>query len=368
MKKRGICARWRSGKMRSNRFVLRAAALLCALLALLSLTGCAAKKQEKYSMQFFGAFDTVIQIMGYAGSEAEFTAAAEKAQAEFVRLHEIFDRYNEYEGVNNLRRVNERAGRAPVQAEPELIELLLFCRERQREYPGRVNVAMGAVFDLWHEYCEAGAAIPPMDALTAAAAHCDMDDVILDETAGTVYFADPELKLDVGAVAKGWAAERAAKVLEESGLASYLINAGGNVRAGGAPKDGRLYWGVSVQDPDDAQGGLDVLYFTNGSAVTSGDYQRYYEVNGRRYHHIIDPETLMPSEYLRAVTVWTEDSALADFLSTTLFLTPYEDGRALVDSLAGVEALWVLPDGTVSMTDGMRAMARSGGASATESH
>ena len=133
MKKRGICARWRSGEMRSNQFARRAAALLCALLALLSLTGCAAKKQEKYSMQFFGAFDTVIQIMGYAGSEAEFTAAAEKAQAEFVRLHRIFDRYNEYEGVNNLRRVNERAGRAPVQAEPELIELLLFCRERQRE-------------------------------------------------------------------------------------------------------------------------------------------------------------------------------------------------------------------------------------------
>lgn len=319
-------------------------------------------------MQFFGAFDTVIQIMGYAGSEAEFTAAAQKAKDELIRLHEVFDRYNEYEGVNNLRRVNERAGREATPAEPELIELLLFCRERQKEYPGRVNAAMGAVLDVWHEYREAGVAVPPMEALTQAAAHCDMDDVIIDEQAGTVFFADPELKLDVGATAKGWAAERAAETLRENGLTSYLINAGGNVRAGDAPRDGRLYWGVSVQDPDNAQSGLDVLYFTNGSAVTSGDYQRYYEVNGKRYHHIIDPQTLMPSDYLRAVTVWTEDSALADFLSTTLFLTPYEQGRALVESLEGVEALWVLPDGTVEATGGMRAMARSGGASAVNPH
>ncbi len=97
--------------------------------------------------------------------------------------------------------------------------------------------------------------------------------------------------------------------------------------------------------------------------VTSGDYQRYYMVEDKMIHHLIDPVTLMPGDYYQAVTVVTADSGLADFLSTTLFLTPYEESRRLVEDLDGVEAVWVMMDGTVVMTDGVRAIAASGGAS-----
>ena len=352
-----------------------AAFILCLCLILCAATGCAARSYEKYTMHFYDAFDTITQIIGYAKDEQTFAEITAQAEAEFIRLHRIFDRYNAYEGVNNLYQVNLHAAEGPVPAEPELIELLLFCKEQQARFPGHVDVAMGAVLDIWHNYREEGTAVPTMDELTVVSAHCSMDDVVIDEDAGTVYFTDPELLLDVGSVAKGWATERVAEMLERSEMPSFLISAGGNVRAGDPPMDDRLYWGVSIQNPDDvhsnftpAEGILDIMYFYGGSAVTSGDYQRYYEVDGVRYHHIIDPVTLMPSKYLRAVTVWTHDSGLADFLSTTLFLMPYEEGRALVESLDGVEAYWILPDGSIYMTDGMQAMAYSGGANSSEEH
>lgn len=92
------------------------------------------------------------------------------------------------------------------------------------------------------------------------------------------------------------------------------------------------------------------------SIVTSGDYQRYYEVDGKRYHHLIDPDTLQPGAYMHSVTVLCEDSALGDFLSTALFLTAYEEGRALVEATDGLEACWNLLDGTRYMTDGFAAV------------
>ena len=204
-------------------------------------------------------------------------------------------------------------------------------------------------------------------ALREAAGHVDMSQVILDEQAGTVYFADPELSLDLGAVAKGYTAERVAQWMLDSEMPSFIISAGGNVRMGNPPADGRTKWGVGIQDPDGAVLGLsdivETLYVTGCSVVTSGDYQRYYVVDGQRYHHLIDPDTLMPDTDFRSVSIITEDSGYADLLSTAAFLMPYEESRAFVDSLDGVEAIWLFPDGSKKMTFGAMNVAKSCGAS-----
>ena len=347
------------------------ALLLCILLACSVLGGCAQVEPQKYSTSFFDVFDTVITIIGYADSQETFDRVVGEAQQQFVRYHQVFDGYNAYDGVHNLYYVNQNAASGPVPAEPELMTLLAWIRDLQPSLEGRVNVAMGAVLRLWHDAREVGVALPDEAALREAAGHVDMSQVILDEQAGTVYFADPELSLDLGAVAKGYTAERVAQWMLGSDMPSFIISAGGNVRCGQKPLDGRARWGVGIQDPGpiDGMAGtgyMDVLYLTNLSVVTSGDYQRYYTVDGVRYHHLIDPDTLYPGQYMRAVTIVTQDSGLADALSTAVFLMPYEQGRAFVEALDGVEAYWVLMDGSVQCTDGLRAMLASQGASSRD--
>lgn len=347
------------------------ALLFSILLACSALSGCAQAEPQKYSTSFFDVFDTVTTIIGYANSQETFDRVAGQARQQFVRYHQVFDGYNAYEGVHNLYYVNQNAAAGPVPAEPELIALLTWIRDLQPSLQGRVNVAMGAVLRLWHDAREVGTALPDEAALREAAGHVDMSQVVIDEQAGTVYFADPELSLDLGAVAKGYTAERVAQWMLGSEMPSFIISAGGNVRCGQKPQDGRARWGVSIQDPGPADGTpgtgyMDVLYLNNLSVVTSGDYQRYYTVDGVRYHHLIDPDTLYPGQYMRAVTIVTQDSGLADALSTAVFLMPYEQGRAFVDALDGVEAYWVLLDGSVQCTDGMRALLASQGATSRD--
>ena len=202
-----------------------------------------------------------------------------------LRYHRIFDKYNAYEGVNNLYLVNQSAGKAPVAAEPELMDLLVTVRGWRERYGGALNPAMGAVLELWHDAREEGVSLPDEAALREAAEHMDYDQVVLDEEAGTVYFEDPALSLDVGAVAKGYAAQRTAETLRENGLDSFLLNAGGNVVCGGKPLDGRDFWVVGVEDLDGVST-RETLGAVNLSIVTSGDYQRYYTVDGVNYHHL----------------------------------------------------------------------------------
>ena len=316
--------------------------LLCALAPLLS--GCAGPQKRQY--EFYDAFDTVIRLTAYTRDEASFRRLCEQAEAEFLRYDAIFDRYEAHEGVQGVWALNHAQGEAtPV--EPELLELLLLAQEWYAVCD-RVNVAMGAVTDIWHAARESGA-LPSQEALEAAAAHTDFSLVEVDAAAGTVRLRDPALSLDFGALAKGYAAERIAQALGEETL---LIDAGGNVVAAGKPGNGRAAWDIAVSNPDG--GVLCVVPVADGCAVTSGGNQRYFTVDGVRYHHLIDPETLYPAAHMHAVTILHPDSALGDFLSTTAFLLPYEESRALIESIPGAEAMWTLMDGTEEMTDGFR--------------
>ena len=320
---------------------LAALVLLACLLA-----GCVPASAQIYRIVDYSLFDTVTTIMTTEGKQSDFEKQAREILEDLGQYHRLFDIYQEYAGLVNLKTVNDRAGREPVAVEPRLMEFLVFCRQAYDLTEGRVNPAMGTVLQLWHRAREETKQPPDPEALNQAARHCTMEDVVLDPEAGTVFFQDPALQLDVGALAKGWAAERVA----EKAPAGWLISVGGNVRATG-PKLGEKPWIVGIQDPDDPGSYLQSFPLRRGSAVTSGDYQRYFTADGKRYHHLIDPDTCMPGELWRSVTVVTEDSGLADCLSTALFLLPYEEGLALLTK-TGAEALWVDPQGKILKSPG----------------
>ena len=330
--------------------------ILALALCILLLTGCTGPKEpekKQYTATFLTLFDTVTSIVGRADSEEAHMAVAQAIHDELLIYHQLFDIYNDYEGINNLKTVNDNAGAAPVVVDRAIIDLLLSCKEYYGLSGGLVNVAMGSVLVLWHEARNDGlddmanAYLPDSEKLAAAAEHMDFSQVVIDEAASTVFISDPEMRLDVGAVAKGWSAQRIA----ETAPAGLLISVGGNVIATGPKDENGTPWRVGVQNPDGGESYLHTLNITGGSVVTSGDYQRCYLVDGKIYHHIIDPETRYPSEYWRSVTILCEDSGLADALSTALFLLPYEEGLALAEK-CGAQAMWVNEAGEQFYTPG----------------
>lgn len=320
------------------------------LLVLVLLSGCGEKEKQVYQTVFLDVFDTVTTLRGYEESEQAFQQRAEQVHQALQEYHKLFDIYNDYPG--GLKQVNDNAGISPVQVDRAVLDLLKDCRDYYELTQGRVNVAMGSVLYLWHEAREAGlndlehAALPEMEKLKEAAKHTSFDTVLLDEQAGTVFLSDPSQRLDVGAVAKGWTAQRVSQLLPEG----YMLNVGGNVCTRGV-KPGGGKWNIAVQSPNAGEDNLCVVSLSGQSLVTSGDYQRSYTVDGKSYHHIIDPDTLMPSEYWRSVTILCDDSGLADCLSTALFLLPLEEGKALAEQY-NVEVMWVDADMNITQTPG----------------
>ena len=321
--------------------------VFCVLLSLLlaaGTVGCAPFSAGRQETTYLDVFDTVTTVTAYGVSAGEFSAGAQRLHALLTEYHRLYDIYHTYEGLQNLCSVNAAAGGDPVAVDSRILDLLEYGRESYATTGGRVNILYGAVLQLWHTQREqaaadpAAAALPDPAALQQAAAHTDPSLLRIDRAAGTVQLTDPQARLDVGAIAKGYAAERAAEFIRgELGWSHVLLNVGGNVRAIGGKKTHTPFT-IGVQNPDE------------DSAVA-----------GQRYTHIIDVDTGYPATYVRAVTVLCPDSAQADVLSTALFTLPVEEGLALLEHFADAEAVFVLPDGSLRYSPGFPQPGRAAG-------
>ena len=319
------------------------------------------KNPDGIGKSFFEYFDTVSYVYSYAGDGTETLDENCKIVADILsEYHKLFDIYYEYSGINNLCTVNKNAGGEPIEVSPKLIDFLKYAKELYTLTNGKMNVMMGSVLKLWHDERElAGndpqnAKIPTNDALNEAAKYVGFEFLEINEENNTVRITDKNARIDVGALGKGYATEKAAGALIEKGVEHYVLNIGGNIRIIGTKVNGEG-WKTGVKNPKNPNYEFSAyLNLANTSCVTSGDYERYYTVDGVRYHHIIDGETNMPAAYFSSITVICEDSGLADALSTALFCMSYEDGLKLVESIEGVGALWITYDGEVKISERMK--------------
>lgn len=349
---------------------------LAVVLSLSIFTGCEKKPEyTKYNGSIWDSFDTIISTVSYHETEEEYKEFMKFTQERYRYLHELFDIYNNYDGLVNAKTINDNAGIAPVKVEKELFDLIEFSIDWYYKTEGKVNIAMGSVLKIWHdvrEYAEFNTPIlPDMEKLQAANQHTSIDSIVLDKENMTVFITDPETSIDLGAVAKGYATEIICAELSEK-YPSFAISAGGNVRVNGSPMDERTRWGIGVQNPNVDEnylmiGGNIDLAFLHGSQslVCSGGYQRFFVLDGERYHHLIDPATLYPENIYNGVSILCNDSGMADALSTAIFMMQPEDALNFIDTLPDAECMLVLTDGSMMLTEGFKGYLQSCGVTST---
>lgn len=346
-----------------NRFKAIVSLVLCLVLSLSLFTACTPEVQyEKYTGTVWDSFDTIISVVSYHKNDSEHTAFMEQVRSEYSRLNKLYDIYNSYPDMNNAKTINDNAGIAPVKVEKELFDLIRFSIDWYHKTDGKVNIALGSVLKIWHDVRTNAEfsvpVLPSMDQLNTANQHTDINSIVLDEENMTVYISDPDVSIDIGAVAKGYATELIADKLAQS-YDSFAISAGGNVKVHGSPLDGRTRWGIGIQNPavdenyNMVGGNIDLAYIAEGaSIVCSGGYQRFFVLDGQRYHHLIDPQTLFPKNTYLGVTILCEDSGIADVLSTAIFMLEKEEAISFIDTIKEAECILVMADGTIEKTAG----------------
>ena len=362
--------------------------LVLSLSGLLILSGCKDKKAEdiknenlntnknvasvevnkdgdKQEIEFYDTFDTVVHIAIYTDDDSFAKENLVYAKERYEELHKLFDNYKTYPDLVNVKTINDNAGIKPVTVDDTLFQLIKSSIDDYNNISHNTNIALGPVTKLWNEYRELyeggktkeevialkGEALPSDAELEKLRPLVNIDKIKLDDEKQTVSL-EKGMELDLGATAKGFATELVAKELEDRGVKSCVISAGGNVRIIGKPTDGRDNFKIGIQNPDleSPDQVLASLNVANTSIVTSGDYQRYFDLDGVRYCHIIDPDTLKPAHEIKSATVIKEDSGLCDFLSTAAFNSTDDEIKELSDK-TGAGIVWVDKDMKVKSTE-----------------
>lgn len=316
---------------------------------------------EKLDKTYYEYFDTVTTLLTYSDDKESFDKSCDILEEELAKYHKLYNSYDDFEGVNNFKTINDKAGIEPVKVDPEIIELIEYSKKMYDLTDGNINIAMGSLLGLWHEYREMSiddpskAAIPSKEELEAKSEHKNIDAIEIDKENSTVYINDPNVQIDIGAIGKGYATEKMANKLKENGFNRGILSVGGDdVIIGANPNSSNGYWKIAVQNPfleDKDNPYSSIISVKDTSVVTSGDYQRFFTVDGKNYHHIIDPDTKYPSDKWKSVSVKADSIALADTLSTYLFIVDHETGLKKAKE-NGIEAYWIDPEGNEFKTDG----------------
>lgn len=320
--------------------------ILLILLLLLSLVSCSCKKNQAFSKTYFDYFDTVITITGYETSENKFLEKIQIIEPLIKEYHQLYDIYNEYDKPN-LCTINKNAYIKPIQVDQKIIDLIKYSKTISNLTNHMFNIAMGSVLKLWQQEREKAlkepyiSKLPDENKLKESGKYINQDNIIIDEQNQTVFITNPYTKIDVGAIAKGYATEQIAKQLIKNNATSYILNFGGNIKLIGSKPNNKNFK-IDIQAPiEGSTKAITTLKLKNYSVVTSGSYNRYYYVGEKKYHHIINPTTLYPENRFLSVTVVGKNSGLCDALSTALFNLSVEEGTKIIEKFEDIYVLWI---------------------------
>jgi thiamine biosynthesis lipoprotein len=290
-----------------------------------------------------------VRLTAWTSDERAALAAFESAFDEFDRLDALMSVWKE---GSEIERLNRAAGEKPVPVGPEVREVLSVARQVSEWSEGKFDVTFGALSGLWKFDHDLDGNIPARADVLARLPLVDFRKVEVNEQAGTAFLTMKGMRAHLGGIGKGYAVDRAASILRGRGLKDFMIQSGGDLYVAG--NRGDRPWRAGIQDPRGPAGSTFAAMDLSDSAFsTSGDYERFFMKDGRRYHHIIDPDLGEPAAGSRSVTIVTQRAVVADGLSTGVFILGPEKGMALIEKLQGVEGVIVTSSNNLLVSSGL---------------
>jgi thiamine biosynthesis lipoprotein len=291
-----------------------------------------------------------LNVSAWTTDEASAEAAIQKVFDEFDRLDALMSVWKD---ASDIVRLNASAGQPGVTVSPEVREVLHAAQEVSEWTGGKFDVTFGALSGVWKFDHDIDGRVPDRSEIDGRLALINYRDLHVDDETGTASLSRPGMKVHLGGIGKGYAIDRSVEILRESGLTDFMVQSGGDLFLAG--RRGDRPWRVGIQDPRGAPNTLfAAIEITDAAFSTSGDYERFFVRDGRRYHHIIDPDTGEPAKLSRSVTIMAKSAAVSDGLSTGVFILGAGRGMALIEKLANVEGVIVTSDNEVQVSSGLK--------------
>ena len=309
---------------------------------LLSLQSCASQRDDLFvDHDGWTVMATTFEVTVYRPT-SESPLTTQDLKAAYAEVAEIDRLMSLYRSDSELVALNTRAGEGAVDISPRMLEVLRASDHYARLSKGAFDVTVQPLVDLWGFYHVERAAVPQQSEIDAVLRTVGNDRMLLDARKGMLELK-AATRVDLGGIAKGYAVDRALAVLRARGVAAALVNLGGNIGVMGHAPGGRP-WVVGIQHPRENRL-IGQIRFWRGAVATSGDYDRYFEADGKRYRHILDPRTGWPVEGIYALTVIAPNATAADALSTAAFVLGPQRGMELLDTCQGADGFIVAPVG-----------------------
>ncbi len=321
---------------------------LLAIATTLLIASCSSKESAPLYKSSRLLMGTLVEITIPGAGEGP-KAAADAIFSELKRVEDLAS----FHKPSGLTKINDRSGAGPIKADPELLALIGQSLRFAKETHGAFDPTIGPLTRLWNFSGNADPKLPSKSEIAAALGKVGWQRVKIDPAAGTIVLPERGMALDLGGIAKGYALERAARVIKERGIHAALVNAGGDVLVVGERGSGKP-WRIGVQDPRNERGIVAVANLRNRVVQTSGDYERFFVRNGKRYHHIIDPATGYPAQGVQSVTI-VAPTAMTTVTAGIFVLGP-EKGLRYIESIPNVEGFLIDSEGRIHSSAGAAAI------------